>query len=525
MKKTITLFMMILLNINLKSQTIVGQNLDINNINARIYSAGYLFGDSGRSQFEVPKGTGQGTIFEGNIWIGGFDQSNILHLAAQTYRQSGADFFQGPIMNQQFYSQSQDSLWNKLWKINKSTIDSFKLGLFFIPPQNLIDWPANGDTAKGQLQKLAPYFDANNDGFYNPYDGDYPEIRGDQSVYFIYNDDRNIHTESGGNKIGVEIHGMAYAYECDDSAFFNTIFFHYDFINRANSNYQNMKIGVWTDFDNGCYLDDYIGTDTLLNAMYIYNGASQDAGCSGTNNYGMHPPAQSVSALNASISTTMFYDNSLTFYGNPVNETDYYGYLNSMWKNGSHLTYGGTGISTSAQTNFMYSGDPILNSGWTESTAGNSPSDRRGIASYESFNFLQGEVKPIDIAYVFARDFQGANITAVSILKQRIEQINIAFANGITPCGGVFSPTSIYDNQMDGDKIIVYPNPSTGKFRIKNLVAGDQLKIYNSLGEKIYQAKEIHSDIEFDLTKYSKGIYWLKVVNNNRSITKKIIFQ
>src|ERR1051326_4938345 len=108
-------------------------HLNINNINANFNPPGDLFYDYQNSAvigFEVPKGNGTQTIFAGNLWFGALDEGEQLHLAAQTYHQAGCDFFQGPVMNAWNYSAATDAQWNKVWRIKRTTIDSFNLGLF-----------------------------------------------------------------------------------------------------------------------------------------------------------------------------------------------------------------------------------------------------------------------------------------------------------------------------------------------------------------------------------------------------------
>ncbi|MBA3899426.1 MAG: hypothetical protein H0X62_04315 [Bacteroidetes bacterium] len=73
--------------------------LDINNISAMINSNGSLFNSNGISHFEVPKGSGNHTIFESNLWMGGLNSNSNLHLAAQTYGHYIPDFSFGPIAN------------------------------------------------------------------------------------------------------------------------------------------------------------------------------------------------------------------------------------------------------------------------------------------------------------------------------------------------------------------------------------------------------------------------------------------
>ncbi|MBK9781978.1 MAG: hypothetical protein IPP55_18365 [Anaerolineales bacterium] len=53
---------------------------------------------TGNALYEVPVGSGKHSLFAGAIWIGGLEAgSNNLKVAAQTYRQSGSDFWPGPI--------------------------------------------------------------------------------------------------------------------------------------------------------------------------------------------------------------------------------------------------------------------------------------------------------------------------------------------------------------------------------------------------------------------------------------------
>src|ERR1017187_5980338 len=71
-------------------------SLSINNVVAPFNADGYLFWNFVNAGFEVPKGSGKHTIFAGAPWIGGIDNNGLLHVAAQTYRQTGSDFFPGP---------------------------------------------------------------------------------------------------------------------------------------------------------------------------------------------------------------------------------------------------------------------------------------------------------------------------------------------------------------------------------------------------------------------------------------------
>ena len=60
---------------------------------------------------------------------------------------------------------------------------------------------------------LAPFFDQNGNGVYEPMLGDVPNINNaDQGIWWVFNDAGNIHTQSNGATIGAEIQVLAYAY-------------------------------------------------------------------------------------------------------------------------------------------------------------------------------------------------------------------------------------------------------------------------------------------------------------------------
>ncbi len=245
-------------------------SLYINNINAGFTAFGQNFWESETEHefvnFEVPKGSGKQTIFTNTMWIGGM-ADDTLCLAAEKYRQGpsfngGMDFWTGPVSD----SYPVDDLMKyRVWKINKADIDyhiAHYQDLNYEPIDNIATWPGNGNTALGQAEQLAPYYDLNSDGIYDPYTGDFPLIRGDQSLYFIYNDGREIHTESEGENMNVEIHCNAFAFDnAPDSNLYNTIFVHYDLYNRSEKTYLDTYLGFFNDFDLGYAWDDFMGCD------------------------------------------------------------------------------------------------------------------------------------------------------------------------------------------------------------------------------------------------------------------------
>jgi hypothetical protein len=142
-------------------------DMDINNVRARLMTGGDMWWDrpSGAAAYEVPKNSNKNALFAGSIWIGGVDKaSNELKVAGQTYRQSGNDYWTGPLDEDNGYSVSFQTCaeWDKFWKINASDVNKFRglttgitdptqiraiitanLGSI---PQIIKEWPAKGNT-------------------------------------------------------------------------------------------------------------------------------------------------------------------------------------------------------------------------------------------------------------------------------------------------------------------------------------------------------------------------------------------
>ena len=560
--------------------------LDINNINARFNVSGSDFWDplTGDPSFEAPKGSGKHSMFTSGLWIGGKANNGSLHLAAVRYVGSGNDYYPGPMMNGSSYSAYEDSIWNKMWKISKAEVDIHMTSWSqpgYTAPSDFISWPAHGDITKGQAADLAPYYDHNQDGSYNPYDGDFPLIRGDQAIYFLRNDDRDVHNESGGEKLGIEIHGMAYAFACSpDSALNNTIFVNYQIVNRSGNTYDSTIIGMNFDPDIGDYTDDYIGSDVARSTAFAYNGPAID-GSGAPNHYGANPPpAQGMTILKGPLmdadgmdnpaggcdesvnglgfgdgitdnerfgmTNFLFYCNpgvggcNGTIQGDPATSVNYYSYLRGYWKDGSRMVYGGNGHVSNCTScefaNFMFPSDsdpcnwgtagvqPGDTNSWTEQEAGNQANDRRGIASAGSFTFEVGDTIEFEVAYVFGRDYVDSlnSWSSVIVMNERIDSIRSYYDNDLSPCGSF--TLDLAEESGIGSSITIFPNPAKDMLTIKSVksLKNVQYGIYDLLGKTI---KKGYLPLSGKLNIYEipKGIFILKVEDLKHSYHQKFI--
>ena len=82
-----------------------------------------------------------------------------------------------------------------------------------------------------------------------------------QAIWWVVNDKGDVHTETGGEPIGVEIHMMAFAFTTAN-AVNNMTFYDQKVINRSNLTLTETFLGQWVDPDVGFFRDDYVGCDT-----------------------------------------------------------------------------------------------------------------------------------------------------------------------------------------------------------------------------------------------------------------------
>ncbi len=468
---------------------------DYNNVRTTIYTGGDMWWDlQGTAKYEIPKGSGKTSLFAGAIWIGGTDVNGQLRVCGARYRQIGQDYYAGPLKesgpDRGNTTPEMCQKYDKHFPVSKNEVAEFRawyraknnpsqLSQFanYSIPENILNWPAI-NTEPFYSYYLAPFWDENHDGEYNPEDGDYPffdldkevpcgttpdkrrpRLYGDKLVWWVYNDKGNIHTETKGAAVGMEIRAQYFAFSTNDELN-NMTFGNYALINRSTYTLQDCYFGVWTDGDLGDGWDDYAGTDVNRGLSYVYNGDEMDGDGNGQT-YGAHPPAVgvdyfegpyqdpdgfdnrsnwdtlsngtavldchraplaegSINGLNFEdgiidderwgMRRFVYFKNSSGAQGDPDIAIEYYRYLRGYWKDGTRMTYGGTGYhSSSTEADFMFPDvtDPcgwgtngIPQTPWREN---DTPTDSRLVQSAGPFTLLPGATNDITVGMVWAR--------------------------------------------------------------------------------------------------------------------------
>lgn len=528
--------------------------LNINNVRALIQSGGDMWWDFNQSRYEVPSGSGKTSLFAGSLWLAGQDVSGQFKVAALRFRQIGYDYWTGPLSTVDAeIDPTTCRIYDRHWETSRSMVAEFnawyEAGLFdqengtttqeelypgYIPPTVITDWPAHGRNGEPYNEDyyLAPFYDRNGDGDYFWEDGDYPgyvltgksdcsrrvrDIYGDQNIWWVFNDKGNIHSESGGQAIGMEIRAQAFAFATTDEVN-NMTFYNYELINRSTFELADTYFGQWADGDLGNAQDDYVGVDVRRGLGYFYNGDDEDEDASGNLGYGINPPAIGIDFFQGPFQANDNRDNCLCIddiaaakaedgivysgqgagygdgivdnerygmrkflyhvnaagaTGDPSIATDYYNMLRGIWKDGTPMTYGGNGYDptnpNALPAHYMFPGDtdPVnwgtdgVDPGdalWTEVTAGNTKGDRRFLQSSGPFKLGPGAVNNITVGVVWMQAASGGRLQSVEDMRKADDKTQALFDSCFEILDGPHAP-DVTVQELDREIILMLSNP------------------------------------------------------------------
>ncbi len=503
--------------------------LDIGNFEAPIRADGQLFQDQTYQLggLEWPKTAvavdKRYISYTGQIWMAGHDQQGTLRVAANEYGQGGEGYFPGR-------AGFANASWNNVWKISKAEIDQFRADFAngtvnFTNYPVIQSWPAFGTTTLGVVKAYAPYVNVdNNPADYNPSAGDYPDVPGDQAIFFGFTDNPASQAPRFANNLGFDVLAMAYSYTCSDLE--DVLFLRYDIINGTTNSYTDFTVGMWQDNDIGNPNDDYMGSDTtsLRSMIYTYNSDANDETALG---YGLNPPAVGTMLISEPSYSGIYYKNDFSVTGNPTVDSTYYHYLNASWKDGTHLNYGGDGHALGAAScNFAFTGDAGfcvgVQSGWYGLTGGGQPLDSRILLSTQPQSLAAGETKQFTYAILMARDFVNDNLGSVCKLKTLQDSLTAWEASGYRNCPSVVTSTTAPAAALDAE---LFPNPTqaTSTLRFENTGGHTaMLELIDVQGRRVAAPQHTSGhQFELDLTGLAQGLYLAKLsVGNSQTVMR-----
>ncbi|VAX26551.1 Alkaline phosphatase, partial [hydrothermal vent metagenome] len=360
-----------------------------------------------------------------------------------------------------------------------------------------LDFGASWQEWKDAVELGALYYDGNNDGIYDPVDlngndswdpeEDKPDIIGDYTAWSVYNDSKlsSERLYSNVTPKGIEIRQTVFGYNLKhDDNLSNTIFVRYIIENKGNisEQFDSVYFGPVMDPDIGSdYNKDYVGCDTLLNAVFAYKKSKDN-----DNGYGNNPPSIASALLqgpHAYIPGVTFIDNNsngiyddgvdtaldtaeihrgellgikyipgaknLTMNSStsllkshpsldtPDNEIQQMNYsIGGMFANGDPIVVSELNIGNGAELGdaansippeFMFSGDPVTKEGWLLTTEW----DYRAMLSSGPFKLSAGDAVEVITSYNVGRSDSALSsvVAAKEITKNIIEVYDRNFTN------------------------------------------------------------------------------------------------
>ena len=419
-----------------------GTFLHGNNVRALYAASGSQLWDGSDSQFGIETNSMVlKTIFAQGLWMVGYDPAANFKLSATTYGAANgeSDYYPGPLPlvdNLPMTNPETCSNFDRAWSVFRYEIEAHQAdfadnGIIDNPLPSIIGWPGKGNPEFEAIygfglpetdQGYAPFWDLDADGVYEPLSGEYPiepkhQIIPEHMVWTIFNTYGNFASDSGSAISNpTEIQCLAWALNCtDNEQLNNTIFTNYTLIQRGIESYDSVRIGLWTDFDLGCYTDDYVGSAPELNTYYAYNQDNDDNNpCDqGILGAGENPPVQAVTFLNRPLNNFIYANAGFGLppgVGSPNAVIEYARLLSGRFIDGTPISTGGTGYNPASTDEVAYAfpDNPNDSDGWSAFNESLPPSDWRSIGSTFIEHWDVGQVIEFDIAHSYFRA-DGAN--------------------------------------------------------------------------------------------------------------------
>ena len=551
--------------------------LNTNNVKVVVSANGVIgYNPSLEKGSWMPADDSAGTIFAASPWISGINAQGELLITTQYVFTENQSWFYGPLTQNTTADSAYSETFNHVWNIKQSEINthvayfqSLQNGttatLFpngYTIPADFLSWPAHGDVSLGYDFNLAPFVDYNSDDLYNPQDGDYPIICGDECLYLIINDIGNSTIPKMGNQVEMWI----YAFDTPNiPAVNNTFFTKFKFTNKSNQTFYNTRISQMNDLDIGNAFNDYSGTDVAYGAVYAYTGAATDYSLSGAPSYGDVPTMESMLLLRGPLLDADLIDNAnytnvmaeaLNSYGergfgfgdgiidnersglagsvnylnssNPVlgepsgsYPTGYYNLMLGKHIDGSEVLHPTTGNPVTywaPGTSDIYNELVPDSEQFIHSDNGLTPNDVRQVGTTLPFTYEPGESNFLDLAYVFAQAEPGSGTSVETVNVTFMNTVKQFFNEDIADCQVLEFPASV-ENLSSATSLSIYPNPASNQLNItvSESLLGENYSLYNSVGQLVLTNNIQSTQTTLDISNLAQGTYTV-VLNGARKV-------
>ena len=483
-------------------------------------------------EYEAPAGSNVRTLVFASPMFGGLVNGTLRMIAGWV---SENQMRPGPL-DQDGKPPPDCRPFNRVFKVTSADVLAYEeTG---IANEALTDWP---------WQLGAPVEDG--DGIQGNYDlaeGDRPFVEGHEKLWWILND-VGIPTHL---PLGVEVQTSTFALASDDPVLEYATFYRYHITYRGKAPLTDAYFGMQMFTALG-ESDNYLGSDTTLGLAYVYNGDDFDAGGGFYSGYGDKPAAFGIAIFDGILVDSDQADNDgdglvdeederlpmttvLDWQPlDPQNSADYYGYMQGYWRDGRHLTMGGSGRNFSEiEINFQYPGEP--GEFWSAENedgkgARTTPGDVVLLWSTGPFSMTVGESRDIVIAMLWA---QGEDrIDSVRLLKESVPKVRGYYASGFRAVNAE-APIDETTEIPAGLAISApYPNPASGQIHIDVGLPSTghvTLTAFDLLGRRVASIADSPMTagwrtVDWNTEAVSNGVYVVRLQVGGAAVSAKVV--
>ncbi|HOY07682.1 MAG TPA: T9SS type A sorting domain-containing protein [Saprospiraceae bacterium] len=529
--------------------------LHVNNIDAVVNLGSRLFSPDHFNPAAGPDVTGPSTIYSTGLWLGSLGPDGQYKLYASDYRHHSQA---GPLGSDNTADSITCLNWDQMFTMQGSMVAQFlndlpglgtNISLAIQQYPKIMGWPGRNNPYFLQIKgfdlpadkTLAPFFDENSDGVYDPLQGDYPVVALDNGVQFlptewvwnISNTGPLTSLDSNSTYVGVlaEIQSTAWAFHCEDQTVLNrTVFTSQQVTYLGQEPLDSFYMALWCDFDLGCSLDDYTGCTPDRNAFFAYNRDASDGepsvDCAPV--FANTPPVQMVVLLNKSLDKFITYNRggpsgqgTYSYNSDPNSSSDFYNYISGSWLDGSPITFGDNGYHENGgtPTNFAFPGDPSDPNGWSMVSANIPFADRRALGSHYVGKLLPGQVETITAAWTANFDgtfpnILGPSYTDMATLQTIYDQ---GFSNACAVSGIVQAPADAVWN--------IAPNPAKDFITVRyNDLTVQEIRLFDATGRLAGQWSNVPDEsMTISTGHLPEGIYLVQIRTKSGYLTRKVV--
>ncbi|MCC7245400.1 MAG: T9SS type A sorting domain-containing protein [Saprospiraceae bacterium] len=362
--------------------------------------------------------------------------------------------------------------FKRAWAVKKSEVEALRNDfadngvLDNKVPRDILEWPAKNNPNYryrynfAPVQTLAarfiaPFWDVNNDGNYNVFDGDFPRIKGDMMGWWVTSDTTYPFKQISsiyGEPLNLDAIYSAYIFQCTgNDALNSTIFTDINLINKSLDSFDgSLYFGSINRETMSCYTNTRFGTLPEERSFYLYNNvsATDSVACSGGyldyNNL-----VASVTTFNQDVESINYYNNIFGPIGtqNPESSEEILNLMKGLWPDGAPYTYGGYGRGGGTPVKYVFTGNPAQSDEWSMCSENTPFEDRYILTSTGGLSFFPQDTLTLRLATTLHFDVPTPCPDLSAKVRPNVQQLIQADQQGWVSASGSIVPIRYMEGQ------------------------------------------------------------------------------